>query len=58
MKKFEYKIITQKSITDDPFTIQINGIGEDGWELVAVISENGKESKTKQRVLFFKKEKK
>lgn len=37
MKKWEYKSVTIKKITD---MVEFNEVGENGWELVSVIPTN------------------
>ena len=63
MKKYEYKVI---KTTEDGFwdpkvdekdvETELNKLGSEGWELTSVIDTNTYQGKTKEIVLFFKRE--
>jgi hypothetical protein len=63
MKKYEYKVIkTTESGFWDPqldanrVELEMNKLGFDGWELTSVVDTNTYQGKTKEIVMFFKRE--
>lgn len=63
MKKYEYKVIktTEEGFWDPKVDeknveTEMNKLGAEGWELTSVIDTNNYQGKTKEIVLFFKRE--
>jgi hypothetical protein len=63
MRKYEYKVIktTQEGfwdpkVNDVDLTSKLNGLGQEGWELVSAVETNSYQGSTKEIVLFFKRE--
>ena len=63
MKKYEYKVVkTEESGFSDPkldasnVEVELNKLGSEGWELTSVVDTNTYQGKTKEIVMFFKRE--
>lgn len=60
MKRWEYKIINIRSENyrlDPAQDVQLNQLGEEGWELVSITSINFKSGATDHIGMVFKREK-
>lgn len=63
MKKYEYKVITtteegfwDPKVQEQKIEAELNKLGSEGWELTSVIDTNNYQGKTKEIVLFLKRE--
>ena len=63
MKKYEYKVVktTENGFWDPKVDIssvesELNKLGAEGWELTSVLDTTNYQGKTKEIVMFFKRE--
>ena len=64
-KRFEYMIVTAEAggvfssgkVNFEAIHDSINELGEEGWELVSTMDTNAHEGRTRDVVMFFKREK-
>jgi hypothetical protein len=63
MKKYEYKVLktTEDGFWDPKVDVNsleagLNKMGSDGWELTSVVDTNAYQGKTKEIIMFFKRE--
>jgi hypothetical protein len=63
MKKFEYKVIKtlqdgfwNPTVDEDSLAVNLNKLGNLGWELTSAVETNSYQGATKEIILFLKRE--